>query len=355
MIKEENILNARILIVDDEETSVRLLLNILEKAGYIHIKHTCDPREASKLYFEYKPDVLVLDLYMPEVDGFAVLKELNNNSVEDFLPVLIISSEGDMDKRVQALESGGRDFLLKPYSKVEVLCRIRNIIEVHLLHTQIQTQNKILEEKVSERTQQLYNTQIDVISRLARAIEYRDSETGMHVVRMSRYAVCLAEESHVPAEVCSTLMNASPLHDIGKIGIPDSILLKPGKLSPEEWEIMKTHTTIGAELLTGIDSTFLAMAKIIALTHHEKWDGSGYPQGLSNDSIPILGRICGISDVFDALTSKRPYKNAWSADDAFDEINKCSGSHFDPELAANFIKIRPKIEEIKNKYEDPQI
>jgi len=353
MITEDNILNAKILIIDDDEISVRILKETFSKAGYKNITSINDPRLALKLYKELDPDLLILDLNMPYLSGFDVMKQLTSINIDGYLPIVVLSNEESQDIRSSALEAGARDFLNKPYDRVEVLIRFRNLIEVRLLHNEIRDQNKSLENKVRQRTQEVYETQRDVINRLARAVEYRDSETGLHIVRMSHYAACLADEAGLSNEECGLILMASPLHDIGKIGIPDSILQKPGKLTPEEWEIMKTHTVIGGELLSGGNSEFLNLAKEIALTHHEKWDGSGYPEGLKEKGIPLCGRICGLCDVFDALMTCRPYKRAWTVEETLDVIKEGKGTHFDPELVEHFLTVLPQIKLITDKYVDP--
>jgi putative two-component system response regulator len=335
--------------------NTRLLESIFSKSGYKNVTSTNDSRQAKDLYAQIKPDLLVLDLNMPNLDGFGVMEQLRELDHDSYLPILVISHEEDQTVRFKALQSGAKDFLNKPYDRVEVILRIRNLIEVRMLHNEKVDQNKLLEDKVKERTQDLYNTQLDVIQRLARAVEYRDNETGMHTIRMSHYSACLAAEVGLSTEDCETLLMAAPLHDIGKIGIPDSILRKPGKLTPEEFAIMKTHATIGGQLLTGSTSKYLEMARVIALSHHEKWDGTGYPNGLAGDNIPLLGRICGLCDVFDALTTRRPYKDAWTTERTLEELRKGAGKHFDPHLVECFIKIIPQIEVIRARYVDPRV
>jgi putative two-component system response regulator len=345
-MQKERFPNAKILIVDDDATSVRLLAKILSDAGYSNIKATRDPNAVEELYREIKPDLLVLDLHMPHMEGFKIMDQLRKNQEDDYLPILVISQERNRVIQFSALEAGAKDFLVKPYDTIEVLLRIRNFLEVRMLHQGARDQNKLLEEKVVERTEQLYQSQIEIVQRLGRALEYRDSETGTHTTRMGQYVYHLAAVAgHGPGD-CEIISTASSLHDVGKIGIPDSILLKPGKLTPEEWEVMKTHTTIGAALLSGSSSKILRLGEEIALTHHEKWDGSGYPKGLKGEDIPVPGRICGLCDVFDALTSKRPYKKAWPIEEALSEIKKCGGTHFDPHLVEYFFKILPDIRHI---------
>ena len=352
MMTESDIRKAKILIVEDDKISIRMLENILRKAGYNNLCSLVDPREVRSTYQEFLPDIILLDFNMPHLNGFQVMEQLKTVEPENYLPILMITEEESPQIRLKALESGAKDFLNKPYERVEVLLRIHNMLEVRMLQNEVKNQNKILEAKVLKRTRELYDTRLDVIHRLARAAEFRDQETGMHVIRMSKYCEALAKEIGMSELQRELLFTASPLHDIGKIAIPDSILLKPGKLDPQEWEIMKTHTTIGSELLSASHSAFMKMAAQIALTHHEKWDGTGYPQGLKENQIPLVGRICGLCDVFDALTSSRPYKKAWSFEEALEEIKKEQAKHFDPALVKSFLNILPEIKRIKSQNED---
>jgi putative two-component system response regulator len=354
MVTDNDILNARILIIDDQLLSVRLLTDILQNAGYKNIHSTTDPTKAVSLYCKIRPDIVLLDLNMPIMNGFQVMEKLRTIKNESYLPILIISSVDSNESRYRALETGGKDFIIKPYERVDVLIRIKNMIEVRLLHNQTIDQSRSLEQKVLERTLELYETQKDVIQRMARAIEYRDLETGLHIVRMSQYCNLIAIELGLSRKDCDLISIASPLHDIGKIGIPDIILQKPAKLTEAEWEVMKTHTSIGAELLSDSKSEFLAIAKEIALTHHERWDGTGYPNGLKRSRISIFGRICCLCDVFDALTSVRPYKKAWPIAKAVNEIKTGRGTHFDPEIVDCFLAILSKIRKVKRLNADPK-
>lgn len=331
-----DVLSAKILLLDDREENVALLHEILRGAGYVNVKGIIDSREAVAVYKEFSPDLLILDLNMPYLDGFEVMERLREIDRSDYLPILILTAEQDAVTRQRALKSGARDFLTKPFEPLEALARIWNLLEVRLLHNRLRDQNKILEEAVRERTRELWQSRLDIIHRLSLAAEYRDDFTGVHLKQMSAYAVALAKAAGLDERELELLGHASQMHDIGKIRIPDQILLKPGKLSPEEWEIIKTHPAIGGEILAGSDSPLLQMAERIALTHHEKWDGSGYPKGLKKEKIPLEGRICAIADVFDALTSDRPYKKAWPLERAMDEIERGAGSHFDPELVPLF-------------------
>lgn len=349
---EQGIKAATILVVDDQSVNVKLLEKVLLAEGYPNIVSTTDSREAVSLYQQHKCDIVLLDLNMPHLDGFAVMQALQTID-EDYPPVLVLTALKDRDSRVRALENGARDFVSKPFDRVELLSRIRNMLEVRMLNKAIKQQNQILEEKVRERTRELDETRLEIIRRLGRAAEYRDNETGLHIIRMSQYSQILGLADGMTESEGDMLLNASPMHDIGKIGIPDHILLKPGKLTPEEWKIMQTHSTIGAEILSGHESELMQVARQIALTHHEKWDGSGYPKGRSGDEVPLMGRIVAIADVFDALTTVRPYKKAWNVEDAVDYIAQNRETHFDPRLVDIFMKILPDILAIRAKYPEP--
>lgn len=348
------IASAKILIVDDQKSNVMLLEKILQSAGYTHILGTTDPRRVALLHAQHRFDLILLDLNMPHLDGFQVMEQLRLIEADSYLSVLVLTARNDMETRVRALQSGARDFVGIPFEQMEVLTRIRNLLEFRLMHNQIRNQNRLLEQKVKERTQELFDTRLEIIRRLGRAAEYRDNETGLHIIRISKFASALARAYGLSDAQCDIMLHASPMHDIGKIGIPDRVLLKPGKLDPEEWEIMKRHTNIGAEILSGHNSELLETARVIALTHHECWDGSGYPNGLKGDQIPLEGRIVAVCDVFDALTSERPYKRAWPVEDAIAYITDNAGRKFDPVLVKRFREVLPEIVGIKEEYADPE-
>ncbi len=351
---DQDILNAKILIVDDEPGNILVLERMLKFSGFKNINSTQNGQEVAELYNSFSPDLILLDLMMPNFDGFDVMKSLKEKMGDDYLPILILTAQRDHPTRLRALESGAKDFVNKPFESTEILARIRNMLEVRLLHNQVRDHNKTLEIKVAKRTQELEQTQMDVIYRLGRAAEFRDNETGMHVIRMSVYSKLLAQQIGLPDKECELILNASPMHDIGKIGIPDRILLKEGKLTDEEWEIMKTHSEIGAKLLSGSASELMQLAETIALTHQERWDGSGYPQELKGTAIPLVGRVVALADVFDALTSERPYKRAWTVEEATQEIIAKNGILFDPELVFAFQEILPRFMVIKEKYSDAE-
>jgi putative two-component system response regulator len=334
---------ARILIVDDEITNIQLLRRLLERAGFTRIATTCDPRDARTLYVEFRPDLILLDLHMPNMDGLAVMQELNQIAEATYLPVLILTGDVSPEARRDALSRGAKDFLHKPFSPDEVLLRINTLLETRFLYLQIQSQNQMLDAKVRERTRELEAAQIEIIERLAKAAEFRDDNTGQHTERVGQMAALIARQIGLPDAQVSLIRRAAPLHDVGKIGIPDTILLKLGKLSTDEFEVVKTHTTIGARILSGSRFPILRLAEEIAFSHHERWDGCGYA-GISRESIPLAGRIVAVADVFDALTQQRPYKEAWPVTEAIAEIDRQRGRHFDPALVDAFLTvIEPEI------------
>jgi len=348
----EDVLAGKILIVDDEATNVRLLEHLLSQNGFQQIRSTTDSRDVEWIYQEFKPDLVLLDLNMPHLDGLQVMENLQELENETYPSILVLTADNNDEVKIRSLISGALDFLGKPFDVVEALVRIRNLLNVRLLHNRVKEQNRVLDEKIRERTRELANTRLEVVQRLGRAAEYRDNETGMHVIRMSRYASLLGEAAGLTPDQCELLLHASPMHDIGKIGIPDSILLKPGKLDAGEWEIMKTHADIGGEILSGSHSDLMNLAETIARSHHEKWDGTGYPSGLEGEQIPLEGRIVAVCDVFDALTSERPYKKEWPVEQAVQELKDLRGRHFDPELVDYFVNILPGILKVKEKYND---
>jgi putative two-component system response regulator len=330
--------HARILIVDDEEQNVTLLRRLLERAGFGHLESTGDPREVADLYARFRPDLILLDLHMPHMDGLEVLDQLNQISEASYLPVLMLTGDLSQGAKREALSRGAKDFVSKPFHADEVLLRISTLLETRFLYLQIQSQNQMLEAKVRERTRELEAAQIEIIERLARAAEFRDDNTGQHTERVGQMAALLAKKIGLPDSQVSLIRRAAPLHDVGKIGIPDSILLKLGKLTPEEFAIVRTHTTIGARILSGSRFPILRLAEEIAFNHHERWDGDGYA-GIAKDAIPLAGRIVTVADVFDALMQKRPYKAAWPVGEAMAEIERQRGRQFDPALADAFLRV----------------
>lgn len=346
MVTPEQILNARILIIEDEKASRKLLVNLLETSGFNQVRALPNASRILKIYHSYQPHLLILDLSLPKINGFEVMARLQKEYPGHYIPIIVISSEIDDAVHLRALSAGAKDFLNKPYDRPRVILRCRNLIETKLLHEEVREHSRGLEILVRERTEELHQTRLDLVRRLGYAAEHRDTDTGDHIIRMSRYCETLARRMGFSKEECELILNTSPLHDIGKIAIPDSILLKPAALTPEETKVMRTHTDIGARILSGGTSPFLKMAEMIAMTHHERWDGSGYPRGLKKEEIPLVGRICAVCDVFDALTSERPYKKAWTFEAAIREIKRMSGEYFDPRVVDSFISILPQIKAI---------
>jgi putative two-component system response regulator len=326
----------RILAIDDEADNLLLIRQAMRQIGYTHCETESDPLRAVARFQAEDFDLVLLDYNMPFMSGLEVLIAIAEKSRREQIPVVMVTAQGDRDTRLQTLNAGAKDFLSKPLDLAELKVRVHNLLETRSLHLELRQQNLRLEETVSQRTEELHSTRLEVIRRLARAAEFRDNETGIHVQRMSLYAEAIARQMGLAAHELDLLLNASPMHDLGKIGISDVILLKPGKLTPEEFATMQEHTTIGASILQGHDSELLRAAHEIALYHHERWNGLGYPHGLIGEAIPLNARIAAVADVFDALTMVRPYKRAWSSDEARREVLSLSGTHFDPAVVVAF-------------------
>ncbi len=329
-----------VLIADDDYMQRLPMSAALEGAGFL-VEEAENGSQALELYQQSKPDLVILDVIMPEMDGFETCRRIRTSAAGKHIPILMLTALDNVDSINQAYRDGATDFLTKPVNwtllghKVNYLLRTANIAQT-----------------LAMREQELVNSQFEIIQRLTKAAEYKDMETGSHLIRMSHYSFELSKAMGLSEEMCSLILEASPMHDLGKIGIADAILLKPGRLTQAEYQEMQKHTIIGAELLSKNHSPVMEAAHIIALTHHERWDGSGYPNGLAGEKIPVFGRICAITDVFDALTTVRPYKQAWSVDRAFKMIEEGAGTLFDPEMVKKFIEISARIIEIKNKYDD---
>lgn len=343
---------AHILIVDDEPANLKLLDKMLGADGYHHLCLVQDPREVLDNYHRQRPDLILLDINMPHLDGYAVMEQLMALNDPLLPPIVVLTAQHGRDFLLRALQLGARDFIAKPFDRLELLARVRNLLDAHLAHRLVHDQKAVLDKLVEQRTEELSQTRLQVVQRLGRAAEYRDNETGNHILRMSQISALLARSLGWSESESELMLHASPMHDIGKIGIPDSILLKCEHLEGDEWEIMKSHVRIGAELLAGDESDLLSLARAIALGHHEKWDGSGYPEGLAGEAIPQAARIVAVADVFDALTSERPYKKAWPLEQARAYIEEHAGRYFDPEVVEHFIKCLPQIHAIRERYAD---
>ena len=350
LVLDQHVHDACVLMVDDQASNIASLKMVLREAGYARLLSTTDSREALPLYLEHRPDLVLLDLQMPHLDGFEVMRQLMAAEPDSYAPILVLTADVDPEVRCRALTAGARDFLHKPFDKTETLVRIRNLIEVRLLHKTVRRHNEVLEQTVMDRTRELHDTQRGIIHRLGNAAEYKDNETGQHNIRMSLYSRVIGRALGMSSNEQEMLLWASPMHDVGKIGIPDRVLLKPGRLDPYESAVMQTHAAIGADLLSGSKSPLIQMASVIAGTHHEKWDGSGYPNGMKGEDTPMVGRICAVSDVFDALTSQRPYKKAWPVEAAVAEIVRGRGHHFDPDLVDLFTQNLDEILQIRSQY-----
>lgn len=363
-----NLAELDILIVDDQEANVTLLEKVLTREGYARIRSTTDPAAALGMLERRTPDLLLLDLHMPHIDGFAFLETMAERHPRGatYVPVLVLTADASLAARQRALSLGARDFVTKPFDQHEVLLRVRNLLETRALHLELRKHNVLLESRVRERTQELSETVEDLqaaheelrasrtetIERLAVAAEFRDDETASHIQRMSSYCGLLAKEAGADDRDAEELRVASIMHDVGKIGIPDGILLKPGPLTADERTTMQTHTEIGFRILSGPRSSLLARAAEIALTHHERPDGAGYPRGLSGAEVSHDARVVAIADVFDALTTDRVYRKAFPLREALDIMEQGRGTQFDPELLDLFLSRMNLVLAIKKQHED---
>lgn len=346
--------SGRVVIVDDEPINIKLIQKYLRGAGYHDFVPTTDSRQAVDLVRTANPDIVILDVVMPDVSGLEILREIRHDGELSHLPVLIVTASTDEQTKIDALELGATDFLHKPVKPTELLPRVRNALVLKAHHDQMAAYSKQLETEVAQRTADLAQSREEVIHVLACAAEYRDHETGNHVIRVGRFAGIIARALGYSQSDAELIEHAAILHDAGKIGISDSILLKPGKLTPEEFETMKRHCEYGERILKAqpsdqsqpfllhsclpaTRSPVLRMAAIIARTHHERWDGSGYPDGLEGENIPMVGRITAVADVFDALSSKRCYKDALPLKQCIEVMKQERGRHFDPKVVDAFL------------------
>lgn len=345
--------NLKVLICDDSITNVLILEKLLESEGYSDVAKLTDPTKVLPAMLQDSYDLLLLDIEMPKMNGFDVMQQIYESRVaKQLVPILVLTGKQGAEVRNKALESGAQDFINKPFDTTEVVLRVNNLLRVRSAYlAQIKIAEE-LEKKVVERTAELEKATSILIERMAQAGEMRDTDTGKHVMRVGQYARVLSDAVGLPPEISYLIEKAAPLHDLGKIGIPDSVLLKEGKLTVEEREVMNSHAKMGAELLSEHESMLIQMAASIALSHHERWDGNGYPEQLAGESIPVEGRIAAISDVFDALTTVRPYKDAWPIDKAVEYIKNESGQQFDPTLVELFISRIDEIIAIRKKYDD---
>ncbi|WP_028111643.1 HD-GYP domain-containing protein [Ferrimonas kyonanensis] len=334
--------NPVILVVDDNPDNINLLSSVLRND--YKVKAATSGHKALEIVARTpRPDMILLDVMMPKMDGYQVCERLKKDPTTAHIPVIFVTAKIAVEDETRGLELGAVDYITKPINPSLVRARVHT-------HLALSDQNRELTRQVAEKTEELNQSRLSVIQTLGRAAEYKDNETGMHVIRMSHYSRLIAQQLDVSEHWVDLLFNASPMHDIGKIGIVDAILRKPGRLEGEEWQEMKRHSEYGADILRQHTSELLVMAREIALTHHEKWDGSGYPAGLSGTDIPLSARIVAIADVFDALTSERPYKPSWPVQESVAFIVDNAGSHFDPQLVQLFQRCLPEILAIRDQF-----
>jgi putative two-component system response regulator len=347
-----------ILVVDDQLQNVELLEAQLVPLGY-EIIRAANGKDALTIITGNEIDLMLLDIMMPGMDGFEVIRRVRQGTKTRLLPIILVTALRETEDRIKGIEAGCDDFISKPVDKMELFARVRSLLKVKDYNDLMLNYRKELESEVTARTEQLKKAleriktaSLDTIYRLSVASEYKDKDTGAHIKRMSRYSVAVARRMGLDENTIETILYSAPMHDLGKIGIPDQILMKPAILDPAEWKIMKMHTVIGAKILQGSDAEFIKSGESIALSHHEKWDGSGYPNGVKGQEIPIAGRIVAIADVFDALTSKRPYKEPFTIEKSLAIVKEGRGTHFDPDVVDAFFDIQEEILNIKKQYNE---
>ena len=347
-----------ILVVDDQLQNVELLEAQLVPLGY-EIIRAANGKDALTIITGNEIDLMLLDIMMPGMDGFEVIRRVRQGTKTRLLPIILVTALRETEDRIKGIEAGCDDFISKPVDKMELFARVRSLLKVKDYNDLMLNYRKELESEVTARTEQLKKAleriktaSLDTIYRLSVASEYKDKDTGAHIKRMSRYSIAVARRMGLDENTIETILYSAPMHDLGKIGIPDQILMKPAILDPAEWKIMKMHTVIGAKILQGSDAEFIKSGESIALSHHEKWDGSGYPNGVKGQEIPIAGRIVAIADVFDALTSKRPYKEPFTIEKSLAIVKEGRGTHFDPDVVDAFFDIQEEILNIKKQYNE---
>lgn len=339
-----------ILIIDDNAINVKVLQNIVERSIHEQPVSFLDPVGALRWCHAGDPDLVLVDYMMPVLNGVEFIAAFRQLPGKHETPIVMITATSEKNVRYQALEAGASDFLNKPIDKTELVARVRNMLTIRRSQKMLQDHAGWLESEVRRATKDILDKEREAIFRLSRTAEYRSPETGLHVMRVALYSRELARQAGLPEDEQETIFVAASLHDIGKVGTPDHILYKSERLDQYEYALMKLHTLTGHEIMQNSTSLIMQMAADIALGHHEKFDGTGYPKGLKGDRIPLVARICAIADVFDALTSERSYKKAWTVPEAVDELDRQSGRHFDPVLVDHFKTILPKIVEIRSQY-----
>jgi response regulator RpfG family c-di-GMP phosphodiesterase len=340
----------QVLLIDDTPVSLTFMKYLVQKIPGGEVVSFADPLAGLEWCRGNEPDLLIVDFMMPQLDGRSLVAGFRE--IHPHVPVLMVTANHDTELRHSALQTGVTDFLNKPLDNVEFVARVKNMLALRASHKESRDRASWLAAEVRKATEKLVAQERSTIFCLSRAAEYRDPETGSHILRMAHYSRQIAGVLGLSAELQDLLLQAAPMHDIGKVGTPDAILLKPGRLSPEEFAIMKQHAAIGYKILSAMTSPLLATAAEIAYTHHEKYDGSGYPRGLKGDEIPLFGRIVAVADVFDALTSARPYKRPWSVDEAADFLKAGRGAHFDPACVDAFLQDWDAVMQIRDRFAD---
>jgi two-component system response regulator RpfG len=342
-----------VMVVDDQSTGRAILEQVVRSLDErVAVEGFARPVDAVVWATRHIADLVLVDYMMPEMDGIEFVKKLRALPGYEHVPIVMVTVHDDRKVRYEALDAGITDFLTKPVDARECLARCRNLLTLRRQQLALEDRRRLLEHMVEDATREVREREKETLLRLARAGEFRDEETGFHLIRMSRYSRLIANALGLEHDEAETIELAAPLHDIGKIGIPDQILLKPAKLDEPEWGVMRRHPVIGHEILKGSASKYVRMGALIALGHHEKYDGSGYPNGLVGDHIPLCARVVAIADVYDALTSVRPYKSAWTSERAFEYVAAQAGRHFDPRLADAFAGMKKEVLKVQNEWRD---
>ena len=343
-----------VMVVDDQSTGRAILEQVIRSLDErVAVEGFARPIDAVVWATRHVSDLVLVDYMMPEMDGIEFVKRLRALPGYEHVPIVMVTVHDDRKVRYAALDAGITDFLTKPVDARECLARCRNLLMLRRQQLALEDRRRLLEHMVEDATKDVREREKETLLRLARAGEFRDEETGYHLIRMSRYSRLIAVALGLDHDEAETVELSAPLHDIGKIGIPDHILLKQGKLDDTEWQVMRRHPVIGHEILKGSASKYVRMGALIALGHHEKYEGSGYPNGLVGDHIPLCARIVAVADVYDALTSVRPYKTAWPEERAFEYITSQAGRHFDPRMVDAFLGMKPEVAQIQREWQDP--